>query len=271
MPTQSALRVFSYGGGVQSTAALVLAATGRLDYSTFIFSNVGADSENPKTLAYFHEYAIPYAKKHNLTLIETQWTGERGPKKGLDRTLYADIMQAERSVDIPVKLQSGDYGNRKCTARYKIEPVAKWTEEHGATPENPAILGLGISWDESQRIATSRTPHHINDYPFCDLRKRINRADCKQIILEAGLPVPPKSSCFFCPFKSENDWVDLYDHEPELFALAIALEDHINLVRNNLGLDEVYLGPMRRLTQLHSPATKQLSLFQGCDSGHCWT
>ena len=37
------LKVFSYGGGVQSTAALVLAAQGKIDYQTFLFCNVGAD------------------------------------------------------------------------------------------------------------------------------------------------------------------------------------------------------------------------------------
>ncbi|WP_254897837.1 hypothetical protein [Kitasatospora sp. NA04385] len=42
-PTQQApvIRSFSFGGGVQSTAALVLAAQGRIDYRTFLFANVG--------------------------------------------------------------------------------------------------------------------------------------------------------------------------------------------------------------------------------------
>lgn len=43
------LTVFSYGGGVQSNAALVLAAQGKLDCKTFLFANVGDDSENPAT------------------------------------------------------------------------------------------------------------------------------------------------------------------------------------------------------------------------------
>jgi hypothetical protein len=43
----TALRTFSYGGGWQSTAALVLAAQGRLDYRVFVFANVRDDSEYP--------------------------------------------------------------------------------------------------------------------------------------------------------------------------------------------------------------------------------
>jgi hypothetical protein len=39
-------RVVSYDGGVQSNALLVLAAQGRIDYRTFLFANVGDDSEH---------------------------------------------------------------------------------------------------------------------------------------------------------------------------------------------------------------------------------
>ena len=46
------LRTVSYGGGVQSTALLVLAAQRQIDYSIFLFANVGDDSENPATLRY---------------------------------------------------------------------------------------------------------------------------------------------------------------------------------------------------------------------------
>lgn len=55
----SALRTISYGGGVQSTALLVLAATGRIDFTTFLMSNVGDDSEHPDTLTYVHDVAVP--------------------------------------------------------------------------------------------------------------------------------------------------------------------------------------------------------------------
>lgn len=45
------MRVISYGGGVQSTAMIVLAAQGKLGPVTdAIFANVGDDSEHPQTL-----------------------------------------------------------------------------------------------------------------------------------------------------------------------------------------------------------------------------
>ncbi|MGH9213948.1 MAG: hypothetical protein ACRD2C_25235 [Acidimicrobiales bacterium] len=41
------LRVVSFGGGIQSVALLALAAQAAIDYQTFLFANVGSDSENP--------------------------------------------------------------------------------------------------------------------------------------------------------------------------------------------------------------------------------
>ncbi len=45
------MRVISYGGGVQSTALLVLANRGEIRYvDAALFANVGDDSEDPDTL-----------------------------------------------------------------------------------------------------------------------------------------------------------------------------------------------------------------------------
>lgn len=64
------LRIFSYGGGVQSTAALVLAVQGKIDFKTFLFANVGDDSEHPATLRYVREVAMPYAAANGIRLEE---------------------------------------------------------------------------------------------------------------------------------------------------------------------------------------------------------
>ncbi|MEU8804899.1 hypothetical protein AB0C35_45775, partial [Spirillospora sp. NPDC048819] len=63
-PSCGPIRAFSYGGGWQSTAALVLAAQGHIDFDRFLFANVGDDSEHPATLRYIREHAAPYAAAH---------------------------------------------------------------------------------------------------------------------------------------------------------------------------------------------------------------
>src|SRR5690606_16866009 len=67
-PNRRLMKVISYGGGVQSTALLVLAARREIDFRTFLFANVGDDSEHPATLAYVREIAIPYAMRAGLDI-----------------------------------------------------------------------------------------------------------------------------------------------------------------------------------------------------------
>src|SRR5690349_12106573 len=129
------LKVFSYGGGVQSTAALVLAAQGKIDYKTFLFCNVGDDSENPETLAYLKEYAIPYAKAHGLDIQELQAT-----RNGEPVTLYSQLTKpGSRTIGIPVRMSNGAPGNRSCTIDFKIKVVDRWLREHGAKKEGATV------------------------------------------------------------------------------------------------------------------------------------
>ena len=46
------IKVFSFGGGVQSVAVLALAARGAVEYDAFVFANVAIDSESPHTIEY---------------------------------------------------------------------------------------------------------------------------------------------------------------------------------------------------------------------------
>jgi hypothetical protein len=52
----------------------------------------------------------------------------------------------------------------------------------------------------------------------------MDRAACGRSILDAGLPLPPKSACFFCPAMKQIEIEQLKSDEPELYALAIEME-----------------------------------------------
>jgi hypothetical protein len=233
-----ALRTFSYGGGVQSTAALVLAAEGKIDFNIFLFANTGDDSENPKSLVYVREVAMPYAAAHGIALHELS----RIKRDGTVETLYGRLTKAgARSIGIPVRMsESGAPGTRACTADFKIRVIAKWQKQHGATKAIPAICGLGISLDEIHRArSNSGIATQTLEYPLIDLR--LSRQDCVNIIERAGLPVPPKSSCYFCPFHSRAFWARQQREEPELFAKSVDLERQMNAKRSVIGKDPVWL------------------------------
>jgi hypothetical protein len=263
------MRVFAYGGGWQSNAALVLAAQGKLDYRTFLFCNVGDDSEDPATLRYVREHAMPYAEANGLELHELH----RIKRDGSIETIFGRLTrEGSRSLPIPVRMSNGAPGTRSCTADFKIRVIGKWVKQHGASAAAPATIAIGISVDEIDRANARRAePYERLDYPLLDLHVR--RADCPDIIRSAGLPMPPKSACWFCPLHRESAWIDMRRERPGLFAAACGLEDILIRRRRELGKDEVYLSrfgmPLRDAIR-----EGQDTLFDGdgqCDSGWCFT
>ena len=266
------LKTFSFGGGVQSTAALVLAAQGvpELAGRVFLFANVGEDSERAETLQYVNEVAKPFAAQHGIELHELRRTISRGKRAGSVDTIYGRLMGNTRSIGIPVRMSNGAPGNRNCTTDYKIDVIARWLKQHGATKADPALTGLGFTWDEIHRIgANDRIPHQRLDYPLIDLR--LTRHQCVNVIERAGLPVPPKSACWFCPFQSRGDWLRLRENDPELFQRAVELEKRINDKRGAIGRDVVWLHPA--LVPLDQAVGQQYSLFSeddSCQTGYCF-
>ena len=173
------MRAFSNGGGVQSTAALILSAKGKIDFPIHLFSNVGNDSENPDTIAYITDIIAPYAKKTGIEFYEISRTTNNG------ETLYQRTLRESRSIGIPVRMKNGAPGGRSCTQNFKRAVIRKWLGKGNH------VVGLGISVDEFQRMRTdSGYKNIINEYPLIDLR--LSRADCLKIIHDEGLPQPPK-------------------------------------------------------------------------------
>lgn len=306
------LRVFSYGGGVQSTAALALAAQGRIDFRTFLFCNVGDDSENPATIAYIRDYAKPYAQGHGIDLIELHNT-----RYGEPITLYQHLTRpGSRSIGIPVRMNgSGAPGRRSCTADFKINVVDRWIKENTAKGhiqelkeavlcryalkkldketvqrvlaslnsffqdnEPAAHVGLGISLDEIERVKPNMDPDTIawkmNVFPLLDeVERPLTRQDCMNVIADAGLPIPPKSACIFCPFHTLARWQEMRQHEPEQFWKAAGLEKFLNERRVNLGLDPVWftrlLKPLDQATHDYGQRSLFDDAFDGCEEGYC--
>lgn len=281
----SALRVVSYGGGVQSTALLVLAAERRIDFPVFVMANVGDDSEHPATLAYVRDVAAPYAEAHGIELHLV----DRRTRAGEVETLYGRLIkEGSRSLPIPVRMSNGAPGTRSCTADFKIRVLAKWAKAHGATADNPATVAIGISADEASRANNRRhtSPHEQVVYPLLGVdtdlptgwARPLARTDCAETIRAAGLPVPPKSSCYFCPFHRPSVWADMRTEEPEVFERAAQLEDLLIARRAMLGKDPVYLTRFGQPIRDVIPEGAAFLPFADvddtegdCDSGRCFT
>ncbi|HYC82204.1 MAG TPA: hypothetical protein VEB65_10485 [Solirubrobacterales bacterium] len=259
-------------------AALVLASEDKLDFRLFIFANVGEDSENPETLAYLEHYVRPFAALHpEIEFVEVQ----KRSRDGEPQTLLERIHASERSIPIPVRMgPAGAPGNRTCTAEFKIRVVEKELRRRGATREERAIVGIGITTDEPGRIGSEfdpRSEFQLRRYPLID--RGLSRADCQRIIRSAGLPIPPRSACWFCPFHSAEEWRRQARRRPDLFGKSCALEELIHARGERLGRGEFYFtrhgAPLRDI--FHGD---EMPLFEdedldrleaGCDSGFCMT
>lgn len=264
------LRAFSYGGGVQSTAALVLAARGAIDYPLFCFANVGEDSEHPDTLRYVKDVAFPYAEEKGIEIVELR----KVTRDGRPQTLVERINRSPRSVPIPMRMgEDGAPGNRTCTAEFKIRVVEKELKRRGATKANKAIVGLGISMDENHRAGTpedKRMKVSLRAYPLLDLR--LTRQDAINLIRDEGLPVPGRSACFFCPFHSGEEWTRLARNRPDLFEKACAIEDQLHERGEKLGRGAFYMTRhMQPLRVLFNDRQGVLFDDDGCESGWCMT
>lgn len=258
------MKIFSFGGGVQSTAVLCLQADGIVNYDEFVFANVGNDSENPRTLEYIRDYARPFAETHGIKLVEVQ----KRNRAGGVRTLYSDALSSKSNI-LPCWFEQPLFANRHCTVFYKIRVINQYIKYH-CNPL-PAVVGIGISLDEFQRASDSREPEiTIKDYPLLDMR--LSRSDCRKIIVNHGLPIPPKSSCYFCPFHKQIDWQRLLRDEPELFARAVVLDNNIRAKRIEQGKDGVYLHfsrhPLEKAVGLQYEMKFEDDL--PCDTGYCF-
>jgi hypothetical protein len=302
----------SYGGGHQSTALLVLARRGVIPTRTFLFCNVGDDSEHPGTLEYVRTVAQPYADHHGIDLQ----TLTRQKRDGTTETLMGRLMREDsRSLPIPVRMSNGAPGNRSCTADFKIRVVGRWLKHHGATAENPAQVSIGISLDEIARANTSvKDDWERVIYPLVGIGTetglKMRRVDCDRLIqseplppevavqvkqavadglltvpavvsqLERSgyttLPIPPKSSCFFCPFHRPAAWADLARERPDLFERSAELEETLNVRRATRGKDPVFLTrfaiPLRDAIDTDQETLPGMDESDAqCDSGYCWT
>ena len=265
------LRTVSYGGGVQSTALLVLAAQGAIDFSTFLFANTGDDSEHPDTLRFVRDVAMPWAAERDVEVVELVKVGQRGKYAGEVVTLRRRLDDGDMSIPVR-RVKDGPPMSRSCTADFKIRVIEAELRRRGATPANPATVAIGISVDEIQRAKPGVDPRsklQVRTYPLLELG--LHRRDCIELIAAAGLEVPPKSSCYFCPYHDLEAWRQLKRNRPDLFADSVHLEQKMSAAASD-GRPVFLTRTGRPLDQVLADDQLQLEgLGDDCDSGYCFT
>lgn len=203
-------KLVSYGGGVNSTALAILLLQKGLRYPV-VYSDLG--SEMPETVEYVEKF-----KKWLIDNYQVEMT-VLNPK--ITPEYFDPRLRKHDSIEsycigqgiVPLRMA------RWCTKDWKIRPIQKWGKKHGILTHL-----IAFSSEESHRSLNSNDKIKIKkEYPLIEWD--IDRDRCKEIITKAKLPVPPKSSCFFCMYRKKREWAILKANYPDLFERASKIEE----------------------------------------------
>ncbi len=234
-------QVLSLGCGVQSTTVALMSRDGvlpKLDAAVF------ADTQAEPSSVYEHFRWLRGELEKAGIPVHVGTAGDLGAQ-----VLKGAVAGEGRFASIPVHVKQRDGSRgmvpRQCTRDFKVRVIERVVREKvlGLRPRQRAPLGaveqwMGISIEEKKRARMSTKGWVAFRYPLLfDVPMR--RAECIKWLLGRGYPLPSKSACYFCPYRSPSEWRALRERDPEDFKRAVAFDEKI---RNQVGLDgEAYL------------------------------
>lgn len=213
------MNAVSFGGGTNSAATIIGMYERGIPIDLILFADPGG--EQPHTYAFvdtFNSWLINHSLPEIVTVYYTDKDGNR-------LTLEDECL---RSRSLP----SIAYGFKKCSLKHKIGPQDKYCNNH---PQCRAEWAAGrkvnkiIGYDagETRRIEhaaliDANDKKYKKHYPLYEWGW--DRAECVRVIQRAGLPLPGKSNCFFCPSMKKAEIQELWTYRPDLFQRAVDME-----------------------------------------------
>lgn len=195
------VHVLSLGAGVDSTALMVKLVEGKYPLDFAIFADTGA--ELPETYDAVR-MADAYLSVKGIQLITVR-----------SKTTLVETLRTRKVIP--------DKWRRWQTRDKKITPIHAYYRSLAEDDSVHVIEYIGIDAGEKRRAKPSRDTWITKVYPL--IAWGMTREDCEAAILKAGLPVPHKSSCFMCPFRTRDEWEWLWKTHPDLYKQALRLEE----------------------------------------------
>src|SRR6266487_3360170 len=243
---------WNYGGGTQSIAIALLIAQNKLPKPDItVFADTSREAS--ETWEYTEKYVSPLLATLGLKI---EIAGQEWAKVG---------MYSHKGELLPPVFSKHGKLSTFCSKEWKVYVVRRYLRHIGV---ESCITWLGMSTDEVERLKPSDVKWQEIRWPLC-FDVSMNRADCRQLILNYGWPEPLKSSCWMCPHRSNDQWKRLKMFYPGDFARAVEIDKAIRAEDSKGG---VWLHKDRKpLDEIDfSQSDSQPELF-GCDSGFCWT
>ncbi len=215
------ITIVSYGAGVDSTAVLVGMWRRGERPDHILFANVG--SEKPETYHFLFGVLGPWLAEIGFPQV----TIVQKVVKTFVNTPYSTL--AGNCVSNST-LPSLAMGGKGCSQKWKAEPLDAFVNE---LPEVKEAIARGekiirvIGYDAGPKDARrgqyeTQDPNMEWSFPL-----RVwgwDRERCVREIAAAGLPVPMKSACWFCPGNKPSEIKWLMENHPELARGIVEIE-----------------------------------------------
>jgi len=201
--------IVPFGGGVNSVALMIELVKRGIKPDYILFANTGGWTnlgEKHETYRY-KRFFSNWLKSKGFPEITTVVYNEEG--------LYREMIRLKTLPSIAFEWKT-------CSQKWKIQAADKYLKAKGVQIRRKVI---GYDAGESHRTNTYYVEKDVSFwYPLVEWN--YDRMDCVKIIIDAKLPLPPKSSCFFCP--NMNDWEihELKAEDPCRFDKAITMEEN---------------------------------------------
>ena len=223
--------IISLGAGVQSSTMALMAAHGEISPmpDLAVFADTGAEPGS------VYDW-LDWLESDNVLpfpILRVQYDGSQAPN--LEDHFKSHIAGETGGSNVPVWTvgKDGKYAptNRGCTRDYKIKIIHDGIQEFlgfpkdKRVPRNSGVLAVqwvGISTDEITRAKISTKQWLENRHPLIELR--MDRGDCFAWMKRHDYPTPPRSACYFCPFRTNEHWKILRSQEPAFFERAVELD-----------------------------------------------
>lgn len=208
----------SFGLGVDSWAVLIGLWQRGICPDAILFSDTGG--EKPETYAFLGRVRAWLASVGfpDVTIVAYK------PK-------FAKYNTLEENCLVNGTLPSLAFGLKGCSLKFKGEVMNKWRNRWPMAMrawEQGKKVRVAIGYDagpkDSRRSNLKEDMKYTYWYPLREWGW--DREECFRQIRAAGLPVPLKSSCFFCPAMKPVEVVHLAHKHPDLFQRALEIEEN---------------------------------------------
>lgn len=214
--------VVSCGVGRDSTGMLVGMYERGLRPAAVVFADVGSEKQGTYDFIPHLQKWLKSVDFPELTIV--RYVPKRSPYSTIEGNMVANAT-----------LPGATFGRASCTVKWKIEPQSRWGRSSpickAAWSRGEKVVKL-IGFEACEGYRQNRAADRVHagkgskegqryDWQYPLMEWGWSLEDCMAAIERAGMPIPPKSACLFCPNQKP---CEVHELTPEERARVMRME-----------------------------------------------